>query len=144
MLQHKLHLISADGPILGDIYHASPSGIPDVSRFSHSCARRSFSTHAAPTSAFWDGDTRVTVDTAETALLSVVSWSFLSCSKATRASSGRWCAFPGCCCLRSSGTQLPPGQAHLISHTACDSAASASHSTASCACPQPQSASYLG
>ena len=89
------------------ICHATPGGIPDVSCFSHNCARPSFSAHAAPASAFWNRDTRVTFDTAKTALLSVVSWSFLSCSKATRASSGRWCAFPVCCCLRSSGVQLP-------------------------------------
>ena len=110
MLQHKLHLFSANDPGQGvspHICHATPGGIPDVSCFSHSCARPSFSAHAAPTFAFWNGDTRVTFDTAETPLLSAVSWSFLSCSKATRASSGRWCAFPVCCCLRSSGTQLP-------------------------------------
>ena len=110
MLQSKLHHFSANGPRQGvspHICHATPVGIPDVSCFSHSCTRPSVSAHTTPTSAFWNGDTRVTFTTAETALLSVVSWSFLSCSKATRASSGRWFAFPGCCCLRSSGTQLP-------------------------------------
>ena len=40
-------------------------------------------------------------------LLSVLSWIFLSCSEATRASSGRQCAFPICCCLRSFRLQLP-------------------------------------
>ena len=110
MLQPKLHLFGAidlGQGVSPHVCHATPGGIPVVSCFSHSCARPSFSAHAAPTSAFWNGDTRVTFDTAETALLSVLSWSFLSCSKATCASSGRWCAFPVCCCLRSSGTQLP-------------------------------------
>ena len=97
-------------------------GTPDVSCFSHSCARLSSSALAALTSAFWNSDTRAIFATAGTTLLNVASWSFLSCSKASCASCGRLCLFPVCCCLRSFGTRLPGtpssiGSSHHLPHS---------------------------